>query len=40
MASIIRDASLAPQGRQKIEWARRHMAVLDGNLTPEALKQT
>ena len=29
MASIIRDASLAPQGRQKIEWARRHMAVLD-----------
>ena len=30
MASIIRDASLAPQGRQKIEWARRHMAVLDG----------
>ena len=30
MASIIRDAALAPQGRQKIEWARRHMAVLDG----------
>ena len=28
MASIIRDAALAPQGRQKIEWARRHMAVL------------
>lgn len=29
MASIIRDAALAPQGRQKIEWARRHMAVLN-----------
>lgn len=30
MASIIKDAALAPQGRQKIEWARKHMAVLDG----------
>ncbi len=28
MESIIRDASLAPQGRQKIEWVRRHMPVL------------
>lgn len=28
MASIIRDAALAPQGKQKIEWAQRHMAVL------------
>ena len=30
MASIIKDASLAEQGRQKIEWARRHMQVLSG----------
>jgi len=30
MSSIIRDASLAPQGRQKIEWARKHMPVLNG----------
>ncbi|MBR2925732.1 MAG: adenosylhomocysteinase [Clostridia bacterium] len=29
MASIIRDASLAQKGAQKIEWARRHMAVLN-----------
>ena len=29
MASIIRDASLAAKGAQKIEWARRHMAVLN-----------
>ncbi len=28
MESIIRDAALAPQGRQKIEWVRRHMPVL------------
>lgn len=30
MASIIKDVSLAPQGAQKIEWARRHMTVLNG----------
>ena len=30
MASIIRDASLAPLGRQKIEWASKHMQVLNG----------
>ena len=30
MESIIRDASLAPSGRQKIEWVRRHMPVLRG----------
>ena len=30
MTSIIRDASLAPQGRQKIDWARKHMPVLNG----------
>ncbi len=30
MASIIRDPGLASQGKQKIEWARRHMAVLNG----------
>lgn len=30
MSSIIRDASLAKQGRQKIEWARKHMPVLNG----------
>lgn len=30
MESIIRDASLAPLGRQKIEWARKHMPVLNG----------
>jgi adenosylhomocysteinase len=28
MESIIRDATLAPSGRQKIEWVRRHMPVL------------
>ena len=28
MPSIIKDASLAPQGAQKIEWARLHMPVL------------
>lgn len=28
MQSIVRDPSLAPQGRQKIEWAKQHMAVL------------
>ena len=30
MSSIIRDASPAKQGRQKIEWARKHMPVLNG----------
>ena len=30
MNSIIKDAALAPQGRQKIEWARKHMPVLNG----------
>ncbi len=30
MASIIKDASLAAQGKQKIEWAARHMPVLNG----------
>lgn len=30
MPSIIKDASLAPQGAQKIEWAKRHMTVLRG----------
>ena len=30
MNSIIKDASLAPLGRQKIEWARKHMPVLNG----------
>lgn len=30
MASIIRDATLAKQGMQKIEWASRHMPVLNG----------
>lgn len=30
MASIIKDASLAPQGKQKIEWAAKHMPVLNG----------
>lgn len=29
-SSIIRDASLAAQGKQKIEWASRHMQVLNG----------
>lgn len=29
MQSIVRDPSLAPQGRQKINWARSHMAVLN-----------
>ncbi|MDD3337135.1 MAG: adenosylhomocysteinase [Eubacteriales bacterium] len=29
MHSIIRDSSLAQDGAQKIEWARRHMAVLN-----------
>ena len=28
MESIVRNPALAPQGRQKIEWAKRHMAVL------------
>ena len=30
METIIRDPSLAPQGRQKIAWAKQHMAVLQG----------
>lgn len=30
MASLIKDATLAPLGRQKIDWARKHMAVLGG----------
>ena len=30
MASIIKNAALAPLGRQKIEWARKHMPVLNG----------
>ncbi len=30
MESIIKDAKLAPLGRQKIEWARKHMPVLNG----------
>jgi len=30
MASIIRDITLAPQGKQKIEWAKAHMPVLNG----------
>ena len=30
MASIVKDISLAAQGKQKIEWARRHMHVLNG----------
>ena len=30
MESIIRDASLAPQGAAKIEWVRQHMPVLSG----------
>lgn len=30
MSSMIKDQLLAPQGAQKIEWARRHMAVLAG----------
>ncbi len=30
MASIIKDAGLAAQGKQKIEWARNHMTVLNG----------
>ncbi len=30
MNSIIKDAKLAPLGRQKIEWARKHMPVLNG----------
>lgn len=30
MESIIHDMALAPQGRQKIEWVKRHMAVLSG----------
>ena len=30
MASIIKDASLAPSGKQKIEWAAKHMPVLNG----------
>lgn len=30
MASIIKDAALAQQGKQKIAWAKRHMHVLGG----------
>jgi len=30
MQSIIRDIALAPQGKQKIEWAKAHMPVLNG----------
>ena len=30
MTSIIKDAALSAQGKQKIEWARRHMRVLHG----------
>lgn len=30
MASIIKNTALAPLGRQKIEWARKHMPVLNG----------
>lgn len=30
MASIIKDITLAPLGRQKIEWAKAHMPVLNG----------
>ena len=30
MASRIKDISLAPQGKQKIEWAAQHMPVLNG----------
>lgn len=30
MESILRDPSLAPLGRQKIEWAKKHMGVLCG----------
>ncbi len=30
MESILRDAALAPSGRQKIEWVKRHMPVLGG----------
>ncbi len=30
MGSIIKDPSLAARGRQKIEWAKRHMQVLNG----------
>ena len=30
MASIIKNAALAEQGKQKIEWAKRHMQVLRG----------
>jgi adenosylhomocysteinase len=28
MASIIKDAALAPEGRRKLDWARQHMPVL------------
>lgn len=38
MDSIIRDASLAPSGRMKIEWAKRHMPVL--NSFVEDMKKT
>ena len=37
--SIIRDASLATQGAQKIEWARRHMPVLTHILDKERANQ-
>ncbi len=30
MNSIIKDASLAPQGKLKIQWAKKHMKVLEG----------
>ena len=30
MASIIKDIALAPQGKQKIDWAKAHMPVLNG----------
>lgn len=38
MDSMIRDASLAPSGRMKIEWAKRHMPVL--NSFVEDMKKT
>ncbi|MEA5065754.1 MAG: adenosylhomocysteinase, partial [Eubacteriales bacterium] len=28
MKSVVRDASLAPEGARKIEWAREHMPIL------------
>ena len=30
MENVIRDLSLAPSGRDKIEWVRRNMPLLDG----------